>query len=36
VLPSAVDSHDVKTLAKAMEETMGTWQTTVFKPVAAK
>lgn len=31
VLPEAVDSHDVKTLARAIESTMGQWQSVVFK-----
>lgn len=34
VLPDAVDSHDVKTLAVAMEGTMNQWQAKVFKTAA--
>lgn len=34
VLPEAVDSHDVKTLAVAMEDTMSQWQAQVFKTAA--
>ncbi len=34
VLPEAVDSHDVKTLALAMQNTMGQWQKLVFKTSA--
>ena len=31
ILPETVQSHDVKTLAKSMQETMGQWQQTVFQ-----
>ncbi len=31
VLPDTVDSHDVNTLAQAMQNTMGNWQSVVFK-----
>lgn len=31
VMPEVVDSHDVKTLAQAMENTMSQWQGQVFK-----
>jgi outer membrane protein TolC len=35
VMPDNIASHDVKTLAKAIEGTMNTWQATVFKTAAA-
>lgn len=34
VLPDAVDSHDVKALAHAIENTMNHWQSVVFDPEA--
>ena len=36
VLPEAIDSHDVKTLATALEKTMSQWQGQVFKTAAAR
>lgn len=32
VLPEAIDSHDVQTLARAIENTMQHWQSVVFQP----
>ncbi len=36
VLPEAIDSHDVKTLATALENTMSQWQGQVFQTASAK
>lgn len=36
ILPQTVESHDVKTLAVAMEKTMEQWQQTVFQTAATQ
>lgn len=35
VMPEMIAGHDVKTLARSIEKTMGEWQIAVFKPVPA-
>lgn len=35
VLPEAVDGHDVKTIARSIETTLGSWQSQVFATSAA-